>query len=82
MIYLDYAAGTPVDQQVLDLFYETTKKYYANPNSSHQLGKLEKNMIDQSTSNILKNLNLNNSEVIYTSGASESNNLALKGFVN
>ena len=58
MIYLDYAAGTPVDQQVLDLFYETTKKYYANPNSSHQLGKLEKNMIDQSTSNILKNLNL------------------------
>ena len=45
MIYLDYAAGTPVDQQVLDLFYETTKKYYANPNSSHQLGKLEKNMI-------------------------------------
>lgn len=79
MIYLDYAAGTPVDQEVLDLFYETTKKYYANPNSSHQLGKLEKNMIDQSTSNILKNMNLNDSEVIYTSGASESNNLALKG---
>ena len=36
MIYLDYASSTPVDNEVLDLFYDTTKKYYANPNSSHK----------------------------------------------
>lgn len=82
MIYLDYAAGTPVEQEVLDLFYDTTKKYYANPNSSHRLGIEAKTLIDNSTINILKNLKLIDYEVIYTSGASESNNLAIKGICN
>ena len=52
MIYLDYAASTPTDKQVLDLFYETTLKYYANPNSNHKLGSLAKELIDKSTSHI------------------------------
>lgn len=79
MIYLDYAANTKVDEEVLDLFYDTTKKYFANPNSSHKLGLEAKELIDNATNNILKTLNLNDMEVIYTSGASEANNLALKG---
>lgn len=37
-IYLDYAANTPVDKEVLNTFNETTLKYFANPNSTHSLG--------------------------------------------
>ena len=79
MIYLDYASSTPVDNEVLDLFYDTTKKYYANPNSSHKLGIEVKKIIDECTLNIANNLHVLKEEIIYTSGASESNNLAIKG---
>ena len=79
MIYLDYAASTPVEEEVLDTFYNVTKKYYANPNSSHKLGREAKKIIDECTSLIAANLNVLPEEIIYTSGASESNNLAIKG---
>ncbi len=79
MVYLDYAANTPVDKNVLDLYYETTLKYYANPNSFHSLGKEAKSLLDKSTENIAKNLKVLPEEIIYTSGATESNNLAIKG---
>ena len=79
MIYLDYAASTPVEEEVLDTFYNVTKKYYANPNSSHKLGREAKKIIDECTSSIAANLNVLPEEIIYTSGASESNNLAIKG---
>ena len=83
-IYLDYAANTPVDKEVLDTFNDTTLKYFANPNSTHPLGKEVSNKIDETTKNIMKmfqkETNLNeDSEIIYTSGSSESNNLAIKG---
>lgn len=79
MVYLDYAANCPVDKEVLDLFYDTTVKYYANPNSSHKLGLEAKNKLDQSTENIARNLHVLKDEIIYTSGATEANNLAIKG---
>ena len=79
MIYLDYAAQAPVDNCVLDLFYNVTKKYYANPNSVHKLGLEVKELIDKCTLDIANNLNVLPEEIIYTSGASESNNLAVKG---
>ncbi len=79
MIYLDYAANSPVDDEVLDLFYNVTKKYYANPNATHKLGLEAKKVIDDATNNIAKKLGVLPEEIIYTSGASESNNLAIKG---
>ena len=83
-IYLDYAANTPVDKQVLDVFNETTLKYFANPNSTHGLGKEANKKIEETTNNIMdllrKETNLDeDTEIIYTSGSSESNNLAIKG---
>ena len=45
MTYLDYAANSPVDEKVLDLYCEVSKKYFANPNSSHKLGLEAKNLI-------------------------------------
>lgn len=79
MIYLDYAANAPVDDEVLDVFYKINKKYFANPNATHKLGKEAKDIIDKSTENIAKIFNVLPEEIIYTSGASESNNLAIKG---
>ena len=79
MIYLDYAANTPVDEEVLDTFVLATKKYIANPNSSHPLGKLAKEEIDKVSEEIANYFNTNKESVIYTSGSSESNNLVIKG---
>lgn len=83
-IYLDYASNTPVDKDVLNTFNEITLKYFANPNSTHILGKVTNEKIQKTTENIIKELskkaNLDeNMEIIYTSGSSESNNLAIKG---
>lgn len=79
MIYLDYAASTPVDNGVLNEFVHVSKEYYGNPNSNHDLGIKAKNVIDEATKNIAKLLNVKESEIIYTSGSSESNNLVVKG---
>ena len=83
-IYLDYASNTPVDKDVLNTFNEITLKYFANPNSTHILGKVTNKKIQETTENIIKELskkaNLDETmEIIYTSGSSESNNLAIKG---
>lgn len=82
MIYLDYAANTPVDDEVLLSFMEATRKYIANPNSSHPLGKLAKDEIDKISEKIAKYFHTNKESVIYTSGSSESNNLVIKGIAD
>ena len=77
MVYLDYSATTPVDDEVLDSFVKSNK-YFANPNSLHKLGVDAKKLIDASTNQIAKLLGVKKSEIIYTSGASESNNMVIK----
>ena len=79
MIYLDYAAGTPVNDEVLETYNKLTKEYYANPNSNHKLGKKSKELIDEYTKDIASKLGVLPEELIYTSGATEANNLAIKG---
>lgn len=78
-VYLDYSANTPVDIAVLDSYYQTVKEYYGNPNSKHSLGIEAHNRLNQATEHIAKLLKVNPSGIIYTSGATESNNLAIKG---
>lgn len=79
MIYLDYAANTPVDEEVLEAFNEATRTYIANPNSSHPLGLKAREEIDKCSSIVAKYFNTDKENVIYTSGSSESNNLVIKG---
>lgn len=79
MIYLDYAASTPADEEVLKEFIKVTKENYANPNSSHELGHQALNKINEATSKIASLLHVNSDEIIYTSGATESNNLSIRG---
>ena len=79
MIYLDYAANTPVDKEVLKSFVSATNKYIGNPNSTHVLGLEAKNKIDECSSHIASMFNIDKSSIIYTSGSSEANNLVIKG---
>lgn len=79
MIYLDYSATTPTSKEVLDSFNKASLDYIGNPNSLHTLGVEAHKLIDKATEQIAKLLGVKPSEIIYTSGASESNNLAIKG---
>lgn len=81
MIYLDYSANTPADPAVLDAFYQTERRYIGNPNSTHPAGQAARAEMARVTDSIAALLGVLPQEIIYTSGASESNNLALKGIV-
>ena len=79
MVYLDYSATTKASLNVLDKFYEVESKYYANPNSNHKIGKEAKVEISNSIKSICDCFGIKEKELIFTSGASESNNTVLKG---
>ena len=80
MVYLDYSATTYASEEVIKEFVRASK-FGANPNSTHKVGRLASDMIDSSIKKMEELLNLNNHEIIITSGASESNNTVLKGVV-
>ena len=79
MIYLDYSANTPCDPEVLETFLHTEQAFPANPNSSHAAGLAAKEELTRITNSVAQLLNITSQEIIYTSGASEANNLAIKG---
>ena len=79
MIYLDYSATTPVDERVLDSYCKVTKEYPGNANSIHTLGVKSKELLIQATNQIAEIFKCHPKELIFTSGASESNTTAIKG---
>lgn len=82
MIYLDYSATTPTSDEVLDSFIKSSKKFLGNPNSLHRLGVEANDIIAESTKQIAKLMKVKENEIIYTSGSSESNNLAILGIAD
>ena len=79
MIYLDYSATTPVTYDVLESYNKATRDYMGNANSLHALGVKSKVLLNSATKQICELLNINEDELVITSGATESNNTALKG---
>lgn len=79
MIYFDNSATTMVDDRVLETFNKVCVNYPGNANSIHSLGVKSKELEEYATSRIASLLGVKFSEVIYTSGATESNNMVLKG---
>lgn len=79
MIYLDFAASTPVLPEVMEAMRPWFTDYYANPSSSHQMGRQAAEAIEQARVTIADEIGAYPSEIIFTSGATESNNLAIKG---
>ena len=80
IIYLDNASTSRVNPEVLDSFNQITLKYFANPSSIHALGQESNRLLEKSREQILNLFNLKHHEVIFTSGATEANNLAIKGY--
>ena len=79
MIYLDYSATTPIGFEVLDTYNKTSKDFFGNPNSLHELGVKSKNLMNSATKQIAEILNINETEITYTGGATMANNMALIG---
>ncbi len=79
MIYLDYSATTPVLDTVLDSYIKATKEYIGNVNSIHNLGVKSKELMLKATKQIASCLGCNFNEIVFTSGASESNSTAIIG---
>ena len=79
MIYLDYASGTPADERALLEFCRVEREFAANPMAAHKLGREARDELNRVTAGVAEILGAKPSEIIYTSGASEANNLAIKG---
>lgn len=79
MIYLDYAASTPVDERVLDRMREVAAMNCANPSSTHAAGREAQAIIAQAAEQLAGLLNVEPATLVWTSGATESDNLAIAG---
>ena len=79
IIYLDNASTTKLDPQVKEVFSSALDKYYANPSSIHKLGQEANYLLNKTKDEILALLRCSDHQVIFTSGATEANNLAIKG---
>lgn len=82
MIYFDYTATTKPRSEVLDVYNKVNNEYWFNPSSFYKTGVVNHNLFDECGTNILKYLKLNQKRVIFTSGATEANNLAIYGICN
>lgn len=78
-IYLDYNATTPIDPRVAEAMLPFVREHFGNPSSSHVYGITAKSAVDKARFQVAQMLHCDEDEVVFTSGGSESNNLAIKG---
>lgn len=78
-IYLDYAATTPLDPRVFEAMKPYFFEDYGNPSSTHYFGQRAEAAVEKARATVAKILNVDSDEIIFTSGGSESDNLAIRG---
>jgi cysteine desulfurase len=82
-IYMDYGATTPVDPRVVDAMIPWLREHFGNPASrSHAWGWEAEEAVEKARGEVAKLINADPREIVWTSGATESNNLAIKGAAN
>jgi cysteine desulfurase len=80
-IYLDNAATTKIDIEVLDLMHISMQENFGNPSSTHQFGRKAKAAVETARKNIAKHFNVSAPEIIFTAGGTEADNLILNNAV-
>lgn len=82
-IYLDYNASAPLDERVLEKMITVYKNSFGNSDSrTHDFGEGARSVVETARGQVAKLLGINNSEVFFTSGSTESNNIAIRGLIN
>ena len=81
MIYFDHNASTPIHPEALDAMMPFLRGNYANPSSVHSQGRAAREAINKAREQVAELVNAHPSQVIFTSGGSEANNLAIKGCI-
>ncbi|NTW32957.1 MAG: cysteine desulfurase, partial [Bacteroidetes bacterium] len=82
MIYLDNAATTPLDPEVIEVMSDTMKNYHGNPSSVHTFGREARVLIENARKTVSSFLNVSPSEIFFTSCGTEAINTAISGCVN
>lgn len=82
MIYLDYAATTPIKEEVLEVSNEVSKRYYGNASSLHDIGTHAEQLLNMARQQFAGLINGNEAGIYFTSGGTEANELALLSLVN
>ena len=82
MIYLDYTATTPMDDEIIELYKRMQKDFFANSSSLNKLGQRSDYMINKCKEEIFDVLKIKKSDIIFTSNATEANNLAILGYLS
>ena len=78
-IYLDHAATTPLRRDVLDAMLPFLTDGFGNPSSAHSFGRKARAALDDAHERVARLVNAEAREIVFTSGGTEANNLALKG---
>ena len=77
-VYLDNAATTPLDKEVLDAMLPVLKDGFGNPSSTHFYGRKIKSLIERARKNVAKHINCAPGEIFFTSGGTEADNMAIR----
>lgn len=81
ILYFDNAATTPLDEEVFEAMLPYLKEHFGNPSAIHSMGRQTRSAIEKTRKVIAQHLNVSPSEIFFTSGATEANNMALLGAV-
>jgi cysteine desulfurase len=81
LIYLDYNATTPIDPRVAEAMGPFLTGGYGNPSSIHAEGRMAKSALEEARAQVASSLGCHPLEIVFTSGGTESNNLAIRGLV-
>jgi len=81
-VYLDYNASAPIDERVLDVMIDVYRNSYVNADSrTHDYGEEARRVVENARRQVASLLNVNSDEVFFTSGSTESNNIAIRGLI-